>query len=135
MRSGRWSVRTVALLLVPVLPLGSASCFSDRGPLQPADAADCAVPLDVVRRGDALVFIRQQQFVPDRVMARPGQFVTWINCEEAGADPHTSTAANGKWESPLLQAGAHFSTRLDERGSFAYSCLPHPHMRGTVGVN
>jgi plastocyanin len=65
---------------------------------------------------------------------RPGQSVTWVNCEEAGSERHTSTAQSGAWDSPLLDAGAHYTRVFDGSGRFAYTCLPHPHMRGTVIV-
>jgi plastocyanin len=128
MRFGGWAVLLGAAT-------AAASCFSERGPTEPpAGLTDCALPLQAVARGDAIVLIRGQAFLPDTVHARPGQRVTWVNCEPEGADAHTSTAVGGAWESPLLQRAAFFTHEFGAAGEFAYTCLPHPHMRGAVIV-
>ena len=121
---------------VVVLIAGAgAACFSDRSPVAPpAGAADCVLPLQPVARGDAIVLIRGQQFLPDTVRVRSGEAVTWVNCEEAGADPHTSTALDGQWDSPLLHRGDFFTYSFADPGNVGYLCLPHSHMRGVVIV-
>jgi plastocyanin len=115
--------------------LAVLACFSERSPVAPPDGlADCVLPLQSVARGDAIVLIRGQQFLPDTARVRPGQAVTWVNCEAAGADPHTSTAQAGQWDSPLLHRGDFFTHPFAGTGTFAYLCLPHAHMRGAVIV-
>lgn len=121
--------------LVVALQLLAAGCFSDRTVADPSgELVTCVVPLEAVARGDALVFIRNLAFVPQTVRISPGRSVTWINCEAEGADPHTSTADDGAWDSPLLPSGASFSRQFTAEGSFDYHCLPHPFMRGAVIV-
>ena len=93
-----------------------------------------ALPLDRVAQGDAMVLIRGQQFLPDTVRVRPGQAVTWVNCEAPGADPHTSTSMTGVWDSPLLQRADFYTRTFATAGTFSYTCIPHPHMRGVVLV-
>lgn len=125
----------LAAALVVTLQLLAAGCFSDRTVVDPSgELVTCVVPLEAVARGDALVFIRNLAFVPQTVRISPGRSVTWINCEAEGADPHTSTADDGAWDSPLLPSGASFSRQFTAAGSFDYHCLPHPFMRGEVIV-
>lgn len=117
------------------LLLAALSCISDRSALgPPAGVVDCALPLEAIARGDAIVIIRGQQFLPDTARVRVGQAVTWVNCEAQGADPHTSTAQDALWDSPLLASGDAYSRTFDDAGSFPYTCVPHPHMRGAVVV-
>jgi plastocyanin len=121
----------VALALAVLL----AGCISDRWIADPVgDLADCVIPVDALARGDALVIIHRQAFVPDTVRLRPGRSVTWVNCEAVGSDPHTSTAEDGEWASPLLQAGDSWSVAFAAAGTHAYTCLPHPFMRAVVIV-
>lgn len=123
---------------VVVLAIGTGgllSCISERSPVEPpAGVTECALPLDRVARGDAIVLIRGQQFLPDTVRVRQGQAVTWVNCEPVGADPHTSTSLTGIWDSPLLQRAEAYSRTFTATGTFGYTCIPHPHMRGGVIV-
>lgn len=138
-RTLRLRRKTLALMLAGILAgsvlLLGPGCFSDRSIVDiPAELATCIVPLDAVARGDALVFVRSQTFLPQTVRVRAGGTVTWINCEAAGAEAHTSTADDGEWDSPLLQSGESFSHPFPEAGRFDYTCLPHPFMRGVVLV-
>jgi plastocyanin len=124
--------RGAATLALAVL---LAACISDRWIADPVgDLADCVIPVDALARGDALVIIHRQAFVPDTVRLRPGRSVTWVNCEADGSDPHTSTAEDGEWASPLLQAGDSWSVAFPAAGTHAYTCLPHPFMRAVVIV-
>lgn len=112
-----------------------AACISERSIVDPtADLATCVLPLDALVRGDALVIIRHHVFVPDTVRLGAGRAVTWINCEAAGSDPHTSTATAGAWSSPLLQPGESWTHPNPAAGIHDYTCLPHPFMRGVVIV-
>lgn len=119
---------------LPVLCIALAGCISERSPSEPAGAVECRIPLESASRGDAIVVIRSQRFLPDTVRIRRGQAVTWVNCEGPDADPHTSTALDGTWASVLLRAGDHFTASFGEAARHDYTCVPHPHMRGTVLV-
>jgi hypothetical protein len=44
------------------------------------------------------------------------------------------TAADGSFDSGILEPGAVFTRTFDEIGSFDYSCVVHPSMTGTVTV-
>jgi plastocyanin len=113
----------------------AAGCLSERTRTDPTGLAECQLPLDRVARGDVIIIIRDQRFLPDSTHIRAGRTVTWVNCEAAGSDPHTATATDQSWGSDLLTGGRHFSHTFDSSGSFPYLCLPHPHMRGVVRVD
>jgi plastocyanin len=78
--------------------------------------------------------MRNFTFQPGELRVRRGTVATWVNCERADLDPHTTTSDDGAWSSEFLQPGASFSRRFDEPGRFEYHCIPHPFMRGTVVV-
>ena len=71
------------------------------------------------------------QFATATVKA--GGKVTWVNCEAAGTDSHTSTSDAGIWSSPLLAPGATFTQQLNTAGSFPYRCQPHTGIQATIG--
>jgi plastocyanin len=60
-----------------------------------------------------------------------GQSVTFTN---SGTSPHDATAADGSWKTPLLQSGASASVTFATPGSFDFTCVLHPWMKGTIVV-
>jgi plastocyanin len=125
----------VRLGLVAAVALAGGGCFSERTPAEPTgELIDCLLPADAVRRGDQFVVIRGFAFLPDTVRIAPGRTVTWVNCESAAAEAHTSTADDRAWDSPLLRRGDSYSHTFTATGSFGYFCLPHAGMRGAVIV-
>lgn len=111
-----------------------AGCVSDRTTGPPATVAECSMPLDALRQGAVPVLIRDFAFVPDTVRVRAGATVVWVNCESTDVGPHTATAEDGDWGSPLLQRGEAYATTFSEVGDHDYFCLPHSVMRGVVRV-
>jgi plastocyanin len=109
---------------------GLAACFSDRDATAPIEG-ECRFPLGDDVAGSTIVIIRSFAFGPAEVRVRPGERVTWINCDE---DAHTSTADGGEWSSPLLAPGDAFTQTFPEPGEFAYHCEPHQFMTGRVVV-
>jgi len=115
-----------------------SSCFSERqsatGPV-PSNG-ECRIPISSPAAGTVVVFIRNFAFVPEQVSIKRGTNVTWVNCDEPGIDAHTSTSNTGIWSSPTLASGDSFSrTFNDLTGTvFAYHCIPHPFMEGTINV-
>lgn len=123
----------------PFLALASmvvlSGCVSERAPLgPPRERAECALPLHAVRRGDHIVLIHQFSFTPETLRVAVGTTVTWVNCEAASTEAHTTTSRQAAWGSPLLRRGEHFSHTFTARGRYAYACLPHAIMRGEVVV-
>ena len=126
----------VALVMLAAL-LGS--CVSERqdagSPTGTVEGA-CTIPIGspVLGSTQALVAIRNFTFQPDTVRVKRGTTVTWVNCENATTDAHTTTSQAQLWDSPFLPPGSTWSRTFDEAGAFGYFCTPHPFMRGAVVV-
>ena len=119
------SVAGVATVLALVV-----GCFSEhRAPT--AISGTCSIDLGEAFPGSTVVVIRNFTFDPAEVRVRAGERVTWLNCDQ---EPHTSTANNGEWASPLLAPGDGFTQTFAVVGTFDYHCVPHPFMTGRVIV-
>ena len=82
-----------------------------------------------------IIAIRNFTFQPDSIKVPVGATVTWVNCEDVGQEPHTTTADAGiGWDSPQLSPGNRFSHTFPAQGAFGYHCTPHPFMLGKVVV-
>jgi plastocyanin len=120
--------------LVALTIAGIAGCVSERASGPGVDLAACSANLPSEAFGSTIVIIRDFAFTPAAVHVRPGTRVTWVNCGAVGTDAHTSTADAGSWSSPLLAPGETFTQDFATLGAFAYHCVPHPGMTGTVTV-
>ena len=113
------------------------ACFSERGagPGTPS-GGECSVPVSVIDSMHVIVAIRNFSFQPDSISVPPGATVTWVNCEPAGTEPHTTTAdpSGAAWNSPDLSPGQRFSHTFPTGGDFPYHCTPHPFMTAKVVV-
>jgi plastocyanin len=79
------------------------------------------------------VLINDAGYAPDPVVVAPGQHVMWMNM---GTQPHTVTADDASFDSGTLQAkGAFDLTAPAAVGSYAYHCVFHSFMHGTVVVS
>lgn len=124
-------------IAIAVLALAAAAaCFSDRPGTTdpPLTGSDCTVPGGAIGADHAVVFVRNFRFLQDTVRIRPGMSVTWVNCEAANIEPHTTTSDDDVWDSGSLAPGASYTHRFEGAGSFAYFCRPHPSMRGVIIV-
>jgi YVTN family beta-propeller protein len=74
------------------------------------------------------------RFMPATLMIEAGTTVEWIN---NGTKVHTVTGEHASWDSGSLEPGEKFSHRFDQKGTFAYFCVPHQQMGmvGTIIVN
>lgn len=77
------------------------------------------------------VAMRDNSFNPATDTIAVGGTVTWTNTGNAA---HTSTGANGLWDSGIVSPGQAFSRQFPAAGSFAYTCTLHPGMNGTIVV-
>jgi plastocyanin len=112
-----------------------AACFSDRGAGPSTNvAAECRVPVTVIDSMHYLIAIRDFGFHPDSLNVPPGATVTWVNCEDVGQEPHTTTSDSSVWNSPDLSPGNRFSHTFHAAGEFSYHCTPHPFMTGKIIV-
>lgn len=71
--------------------------------------------------------------VPSGVVVAPGTLISWRN---DGTRLHTSTADDGRWDSPALAPGDRFAIAAPSvPGVYAYHCRFHSYMRGTITVS
>jgi plastocyanin len=77
------------------------------------------------------VSIVARAYQPSALTVGTGQTVTWRN---ESLSQHTVTAADGLFDSGVLDSGGSFSVTFAKAGTFAYSCMIHPTMHGTVTV-
>ena len=127
-------------LLVVLGALGSVialACISERssGP-GVSTAAECRVPVTVIDSLHYIVAMRDFAFHPDTLHVPAGATVTWVNCEDVGQEPHTTTSdTTGIWSSTDLNPGNRFSHTFATPGLFPYHCIPHESfMRGEIVV-
>lgn len=129
--------KTAAALAAAVLMSSVVGCFSDRvaGTDPPAGSGECRIPTTSTAAGTVVIFIRDFTFIPQQVNIKRGTRVTWVNCEDPGADAHTSTSDTGVWDSPRVSPAEVYSRTFTETGTvFTYHCVPHPFMQGTIKV-
>lgn len=82
--------------------------------------------------GDA-VTIRDYTYEPAAITVPEGTTVTFTNRDST---PHTATSQqSGLFESGSLGTGKSGTVTLEETGTFAYYCLFHPFMKGTIVVS
>jgi plastocyanin len=80
----------------------------------------------------ASVDIKDFKYGPDVVTVKSGAKVTWKNSDSA---QHTATADNKAFDTGTLQPGDSKVVTLSKPGTFAYTCLFHPFMKGRVVVH
>jgi len=130
-------LRTLKRLVPFAIPLIVAltACFSSKNPVDNTDpAGECRFSPSSAVPGTTVVAIRNLAFAPVEIRIRAGGSVTWVNCEEAGAEAHTSTADQGQWSSVGLASGDVFSHTFPQPGVYTYHCVPHPFMTARVVV-
>lgn len=102
------------------------ACFSERGSGPAVTSAECSVPVSVIDSMHFIVAIRDFSFQPDSIKVPVGATVTWVNCEDTGTEPHTTTSDSAAvWSSTDLNPGDRFSHTFATAGSFPYHCIPH----------
>jgi plastocyanin len=110
------------------------ACFSERGSGPVTGPAECRVPVTVIDSLHFIVAIRNFAFHRDSIAVPARATVTWVNCEDVGQEPHTTTSDNAVWNSPDLNPGQRFSHTFATAGVFPYHCAPHPFMLGKIVV-
>jgi plastocyanin len=116
-----------AFLLIGLL----SACGSD-SPSAPSTGSGSSgtsgTPVSIVAGASTLT---TTAYSPNPLNVSVGTTVTWTNNDNT---PHTSTANNSLWSSPVIGPGGQFSTTFTSAGSFTYHCTIHPGMVGTVNV-
>jgi len=113
-----------------------AGCGSDAKPAKtaPAPAASAPAPEAAAPAADsASVTIEDFRFAPKAVTVKAGAKVAFKNRDQA---PHTATIAEGamKFDTGTIEEGKTKSVTFDKPGTYAYVCLFHAYMKGTVTV-
>lgn len=81
--------------------------------------------------GAPAIGMQGDRFGPSTLTVKAGTTVTWINDDDA---PHTVTAVDRSWSSGDLPPGTRYQRAFTTPGTYAYICLYHPWMQGTVIV-
>ena len=79
------------------------------------------------------VVIQNYRFEPAEVRIRAGDTVRWINREKRTSHSVLFSSNQGG-ESERFFPEETWQRRFDAPGSYAYSCGPHPEMKGLVEV-
>lgn len=77
------------------------------------------------------VSIANMAFSPATLTVTAGTTVTWTNSDGMA---HTVTADNSSFDSGNMAMGAKYSKVFSTPGTYAYHCIIHPEMKGTVIV-
>lgn len=126
-----------ALAGLCALTLAAAvACFSDRTAGPPVGTlAACRVPVTAIDSMHYLVAIRDFLYHPDSIAIPSGATVSWVNCENVGEEPHTTTSDSaGVWDSSDMLPSSRFAHRFTTAGAFPYHCTAHPNMLGKIVV-
>jgi plastocyanin len=75
--------------------------------------------------------IHDRIYAPSAITVAAGQTISWHN-ETLG--PHTVTSTTELFNSGRLDAGASYSLKFANPGTFDYYCTVHPTMKGVVTV-
>lgn len=78
------------------------------------------------------VSMKNIEYVPKSVTAKPGQTIHWTNGDSVA---HTVTSKGGaSFDSGTLEPGADFSFKVTKAGTINYVCQIHPNQTGTIVV-
>ena len=77
------------------------------------------------------VDVKDFKFMPPTVTVAKGSTITWANSDSAD---HTATADDKSFDTGTLKMGDTKSETLDQAGTFAYTCVFHPFMKGRIVV-
>ena len=70
-------------------------------------------------------------FVPATMTVAPHTTITWMNNSSV---THTATSNSGAWNTGDIIAGNSKAITFDTAGTFAYHCIYHSGMVGTINV-
>lgn len=113
------------------IPITLSRYFGSRG-----NTSGAAQPAPTANGDTVTIVIRDLKYQTPEIVVSPGTTVVWVN-----EDPvqHTVTADDGSAsyggiDSGLIDPRRSWSRTFDAAGTFAYHCIPHPFMKGTVVV-
>lgn len=127
--------RLSAALTALALLATAAACFSEHSAATGPSAGACDASIDPSQFGSVIIAIRDFAFQPTPTHVKAGGRVTWLDCEPAGTEAHTTTADGGAWTSALLSTGGSYTFLFPTAGTFAYHCETHPSMTASIVVD
>jgi plastocyanin len=92
---------------------------------------------DQTQSGTVAVVMQNKAFSPQHIKVKKGTKVTWTNNDSVRHNvvaDDASNAAGLPTDNTLLGKGESYSFTFNTVGTFAYHCVPHPFMTGTVEV-
>jgi plastocyanin len=110
---------TTVLLLTSVL----AACGAGNKTTQPTTPATIA--------SGSIVILSNFAFSPATLTVAVGSTVTWTNKD---ASSHTVTSDTEVFNSGGMSQNATFSYTFNTAGTYAYHCIIHTYMKGTIIV-
>jgi plastocyanin len=118
-------------MAVTLLAAGmTAAGMSGSEPAGASGGGGCGAGL--TEASGSTVVIRRFCFTPTVLYAAPGTDVSFVNRDGV---PHNVLGAGGEWGSfERLRRGVPATYRFEDAGTFAYACVYHPGMVGTVVV-
>ena len=81
------------------------------------------------------VDIKDFKFVPKAVKVKVGGTVTFASADKATHNAQTDSDADGAFNTKDLKQGDSKAVTFDEAGTYAYYCVYHRFMTGTVEVS
>ena len=105
-------------------PADSVAPVDDAAPEEPA-------ALDSSSSGSGAAITISGFSFGDPITVSPGTTVTVTNDDGSA---HTWTSSDSVFASPTLEQGDSFDFTFDEAGEFAFVCLIHPAMTGSITV-
>ena len=131
-RRGTCLAGVAVLLLLAMLSLAACGGTADT---TTTGGADTSTQTDSStgsgEAGEVEVVIRDYTYVPDEVVIKVGESVTWINEDSVR---HNAAADDNAFEGPLLSQGESYTYTFDVAGEYPYHCTPHPYMKAVVIV-
>lgn len=113
---------------VPAPARADSDARAERPPRAPVPSGPAAPRKPPARVTAAM---RGMAFTPRRIEIAAGGTVTWRNNDQL---PHTVTANDASFSSPMILAGGTWSHTFSKPGTYAFYCTPHPFMRGVIVV-
>jgi len=127
--------RTLATTLA-LLVLAASGCGGDD---EESAAGSAATGSPSAGGGSAeaegAVGIKDFKFAPEAVKVKAGGTVTFANADGAKHNAQTEDDADGAFDTGDLQKGDSKAVTFDEPGTYAYYCVYHRFMTGTVEVS
>ncbi len=81
------------------------------------------------------VDVKDFKFAPEAVKVKVGGTVTFANADKAKHNAQTDADADGAFNTGDLQQGDSKAVTFDQAGTYAYYCIYHRFMTGTVEVS